>query len=455
MKRRKTKAKPASKRSSTTGVEKPKAKILRGMQDLLPEKRKRWDYFFGKANNLARSYGFERINVPLLEEKWLFKKGTGEATEALETQIYEFFDKRGRVRVALRPEFFPSITRAYIDHEMFNLAQPVKLYYSGPVFRYEKLEPHRFNQFHLFGLQIIGSDRPVSDVELILFVDSLFKELNLKINLEINSLGCSRCRSFYRKKLYNFLKKKKKYLCPLCQKNLEKSPAYVFECEERECLEIVRQAPQILDSLCEKCEEYFNKVLEYLDATGVIYHLNPYLIRNFDFYNGPVFEIYSPGTSLKSAFGKIEEKGEALKLGSGGRFDRLTGNLGGPTTPACGLSLGVERIIREIEEEKIKIPERRKAQIFLARISDLATIEALKVKKLLVEHGFGVNDNLKEENLSSQLESANKLKLKFILIIGHQEVLDKTIILRDLSTHAQETINREKIIEEIKKRLKK
>jgi len=437
--------------------------ILRGMQDLLGSERKPWDYFFEKAKKLASGFGYEKINTPILEEQWLFKKGLGEAAEIIKKQIYEFFDRRGKIRIALRPDFAPCVMRAYIDHEMFNLPQPVRLYYSGPVFRYEKLEPKRYHQFHIFGLQSIGLDKPIADAELIVYADTLFKNLGLKVNIEINNMGCSRCRSFYRKKLYNFLKKKKKNLCVECREHLEKNPFRIFDCEKRTCQEIVLLSPQLLNSLCPKCEAYFSKALEYLDGVGVVYHLNPYLIRSADYYNGPIFEIYSSLSSEKfqslspkekTALPGLPEVG-GVKLGTGGRFDRLAQSLGGPSTPACGLSLGVERIVDEMKERKIKIHNGKKNRIFLCQISDLSLLEGLKLKKLLVEEGFEVVDDLKNESLSAQLEKANKLNLIFILILGHQEILDKSIIIRDLITHSQEVVSREKIVNELKKCLKR
>ena len=442
--------------------EKQTAKILRGMQDVLPAEEKFWDYFFGKAKKLVRNFGFEKVNAPILEERWIFKKSAGETDEIVKKQMYEFFERRGKVRLAMRPDFVPSIARVYIDNEMFNLPQPVKLYYSGPVFRYEKQEHGRYHEFHKFGLQIIGSDKPVTDAELVIYTDSLFKSLGFKVNIKINDLGCSRCRFFYRKKLYNFLKKRKKYLCSACQENLEKKSLNILKCKEKNCLDIVLAGPQIINSLCDKCEEHFHKFLEYLDGAEITYHLDPYLVRGLDYYTGPIFEVYSLLPQEKFLSLSEEErrlltnqhKIKGVKLGGGGRVDKLIETLGGQPTPACGLGFGAERIIEELKERKIKIPLSKRNPIFMARIGEAATVEALKIKKLLAEEGFMVVDNLSKESLTAQLETASKFNLKFILIIGNQEVQDKTIIIRNLVTGAQEVVSREKIVEEIKKRLK-
>ena len=446
---------------TTTGGEKQIAKIIRGMQDVLPAEEKIWDYFFEKAKKLAKNFGFVKINTPILEECWIFKKGAGETAEIIKKQMYDFFERRGEVKLALRPDFVPSIARAYIDNGMFNLPQPVKLYYSGPVFRYEKLEHGRYHQFHKFGLQIIGSDKPVTDAELVIYADSLFKNLGFKVKIEINDLGCSRCRSFYRKKLYNFLKKRKKYLCSTCQENLEKNSLNVLKCKENNCQDIIKTGPQIINSLCDRCEDHFHKYLEYLDGAEITYHLNPYLIRGLDYYNGPIFEVYSTLSQEKfqslpeeeRQFLKNQHKTKGVKLSGGGRSDKLIEILGGRSTPACGAGFGAERIIEELKGRKIKVYLGKRNPIFLARIGDAATVEALKIKKLLTEE-FMVVDNLSEESLTAQLETASKLNLKFILIIGNQEVLDKTIIIRNLATGAQEVISQEKMINGIKKRLK-
>ena len=442
--------------------EKQTAKILRGMQDVLPAEEKIWDYFFEKAKKLARNFGFEKVNTPILEERWIFKKSAGETDEIVKKQMYEFFERRGKVRLALRPDFVPSIARVYIDNGMFNLPQPVNLYYSGPVFRYEKQEHGRYHQFHKFGLQIIGSDKPVADAELVIYTDSLFKNLGFKVKIEINDLGCSRCRFYYRKKLYNFLKKRKKYLCSSCQENLEKKSLNILKCKEKNCQDIVKIGPQIINSLCDKCEDHFHKFLEYLDGAEITYHLNPFLVRGLDYYTGPIFEVYS--TLPQEKFQSLSEeerrllanqhKTKGVKLGGGGRADKLIETLGGQLTPSCGLGFGAERIIEELKERKIKIPSGKRNPIFMARIGDAATIEALKVKKLLAEEGLMVVDNLSKESLTAQLETATKLNLKFILTIGNQEVQDKTIIIRNLVTGAQEVVSRENMINEIKKRLK-
>ena len=439
--------------------------ILRGMKDILPEEIKIWNYVLKKATDLAEAYGFQKIMVPILEEQMLFEKSTGLTSDIVEKQMYQFTD-RGGTKVVMRPEFTPSIVRAYIEQGMFNLSQPVKLFCFGPLFRYERPQAGRYRQLHQFDLEILGSEKASTDAQLILFSQTLFNILGIRTTIQVNSLGCPECRKPYRSKLVSYFRSKQRWLCPVCQRRLRTNPLRILDCQNSGCQELILQAPQLVDDLCQECQNHFVKVLEYLDEANVIYKLNPYLVRGLDYYTRTVFEIWPEyPESNEQKQGEKKEKEEEEKegvvapgpqsaLGGGGRYDTLIESLGGRPAPATGLAYGVERIIQEIKRQKVKIPKARIPQIFLAQIGEAACRRALRLFEDLRQQGFKVGENLARDSLKAQMEMANKLGVKLTLILGQQEVLDKTIIIRNMHTGNQEVVDQEKITKELKRRLR-
>ena len=282
--------------------------ILRGMNDILPEDQIYWDFVLDKLETIARSYGFSRITLPILEEKKLFERGVGAATDIVEKQMFTFTDKSG-TPVVLRPEGTSSVVRAYIEHGMYNLPQPVKLYYFGPMFRYERPQTGRQREFWQFGVEVLGSKEPIVDAEIILFVQDVFQILGLKISLEINSIGCETCRKIYKKKLIDYLKNKKDKFCSDCQRRFEINPLRILDCKEQTCQFFINQSPQIIDWLCEDCRNHFTHLLEYLDNIGVVYSLNPRIVRGLDYYTKTVFEILAK---------REEGRSGQMALGGGG-----------------------------------------------------------------------------------------------------------------------------------------
>ena len=326
-----------SKPKKTKPISKP-IQALRGMRDILPKEWEYWNYFFEKAERMAKNYGYNRIETPIVEETSLFIHSTGEDTDIVEKEMYKFITKGGD-NVSLRPEGTPGIVRAYIENGMSSLPHPVKMYYSGQMFRYERPQAGRYRQFHHFGFEAIGDGFPILDVQIIQLSWKILESLGLGgLSVQINSIGCADCRKSYRKLLIDYYKAKKNKLCQDCKRRFEKNPLRLLDCKEDKCIRIAAFAPQMIDNLCAECHSHFKSVLEYLDEIELPYTLNPHLVRGLDYYTRTVFEIWP-------------EKGEmaGITLAGGGRYDGLVEFLGGESVPAIGAAIGIERVIEELK----------------------------------------------------------------------------------------------------------
>jgi len=439
---------------------------LRGMKDVLPDEYKYWNLVIKKASELSKSYGFRRLDTPVLENLELFERSSGRASDVVTKEMFSFIDKNDD-KIALRPEATPGIVRAFIEHGMFNLPQPVKLFWLGPVFRHDKPQAGRFRQFSQFNLENIGETSPVADAEIIAVTYYFFHELQIEVMIQINSIGCPLCRKDYLVKLENFYKERgrRAKLCQTCKKRLVKNPLRLLDCKEKQCLEMAAEAPQIVDSLCEDCRNHFIKVLEYLDELDIPYNLNSTLVRGLDYYNRTVFEIWPASAEMAGLSGrpagKPEDKSAADKdgqlrqsaLGGGGRYDGLVEYMGGRPTPACGFAIGLERVILKIKEKNIPLKDDEKGDIFLAQLGDQARRKIMKLFEILRKAGFNVRQAFAKDGLKGQLEMANRMGVKYTLILGQKEVMDGTILIRDMESGIQEIIDYKKIVAEIEKRL--
>jgi len=424
---------------------KPKIQSPTGMHDILPEEQVFFQKIFNVSQEIARFYGFQKIDTPVLEHIELFIKSIGSATDIVEKEMYVLRTKGGD-ELALRPEFTPGVARAYIQHGMFNLPQPLKLFSFGPLFRYERPQAGRYRQFHQVNFEIFGERNPVMDAQIIQILYNILKELKIKnIIVHINSIGDSQCRPYYKKILVNFLRSKSSALCADCRRRLKINPLRVLDCKEEKCQRVIMQAPQLIDHLCDECKTHFKKVLEYLDEVEIPYHLNPYLVRGLDYYTKTVFEIFEEG----------EEQKRQSALGGGGRYDNLIKFLGGKPTPACGGALGVERVVIVLKEKIKKEVSFSQPKIFLAHLGELARKKALKLLEEFRRKKVWVGESLGRDSLKAQLKIADKMGVKYSLILGQKEALEGTIILRDMEKGTQKLIKLEKVVEEVKKKLKK
>lgn len=422
---------------------KPKFQAPSGMHDILPEQEPFYQKVYDVATDIADFYGFQRIDTPMVEEAELFSKGIGASTDIIERQMYTL-RTRGGDYLAMRPEFTAAISRAYIEHGMFNLSQPVKLYTFGPLFRYERPQLGRFRQFHQIDFEAFGDGGSVIDAQIIQIFYNILKELKFKnLVIEINSIGDNQCRPYYKKLLTNYLKSRESSLCADCRRRIRENPLRVLDCKEEKCQPVKAQAPQIIDHLCEECNLHFKQVLEFLDEVELPYRLNPYLVRGLDYYTKTVFEIFEDS-----------EEGKAPgALVGGGRFDALIKILGGKATPACGAAAGVERIVQVIRERTKKETPAIQRKVFLAQLGELAKRKSLKLSEDFRKARISIAESLGKDSLKTQLRTADKLGAIYALILGQKEALDGTIIVRDMRSGKQETLKSEKVVSEIKKRL--
>ncbi len=416
---------------------------LAGVKDILPKEQKYWQLVKNRAEQLAKDYDFEKIDTPLIEKMSLFEKIFGKQNNFIINEIFSFTDKEGE-NIVLRPAATFSIARAYLEYKMINFPQPVKLYYCGPMFRYSNLQAGNYRQFHQFGFEVLGSPHPVIDAQLILIAFNFYKEMGIPVTIQINSIGCSVCRGEYRRILNDYYRQKKNLFCENCKLDFNKNIFKIFNCQENKCQELREEAPQIIDYLCEDCKNHFIKVLEYLDELELPYILNPYLIRRANYGTKTIFEIWPE-----------EAKKVNYPLAGGGRYDDLVEKMGGELTPACGFSAGIEHIVLKIKEEDLPVPARETYDIFLAQLGEQARRKSLILFEDLKEKGIKVAESFSKDGLKPQLEIANRLGVKFILILGQKEVLDGTIMIRDREGGVQEVVDFNKITLEIQKRLMK
>ncbi|OGZ41831.1 MAG: histidine--tRNA ligase [Candidatus Portnoybacteria bacterium RIFCSPLOWO2_02_FULL_39_11] len=414
------------------------------MRDLLPQDWVFWDKLVKTSQTLAEDYGFQKIETPLLEDAELFIRGTGATTDIVGKEMY-FVKTAGAVSLALRPEGTPGVVRAYLENGMASLPQPIKLFYYGPMFRHEQPQAGRWRQFYQLGLEIFGDSGSVLDAQLIQFSFHLLRMVGLKkTNIQINSLGCPQCRPTYRKAIVDYYRHRKEKVCPDCRRRLKENPFRLLDCKEEKCQPIKAQAPAMVDYLCDECRKHFKEVLEFLDELELPYFLNNSLVRGLDYYTKTVFEIF------------WEEEGAAqLALGGGGRYDDLVKELGGKPTPAVGVALGLDRIVDLMKKERVKVSNGPNFKVFLVQLGLMGKKKSLKLFEKLHQAGIPAAESMSRDSIKAQMKIADKLGVKFALILGQQEALDGTIIIRDMQSGVQETVSQEKVVDELKKRFKK
>lgn len=397
------------------------------------------------CKEIADFYNFQRIETPILEDSGLFEKGSGEASEIVQKQMFILRTKGGDC-LTLRPEETPAIIRAYLEHGMENLPKPVRLWHFGPFFRYERPQAGRYRQFFQAGFEMIGSESWIIDIQVIQIFYNILKNLGFKnLTVEVNSIGDFQCRPYYKKVLVNFLKRCRNSLCADCRQRLKVNPLRVLDCKNEKCRELFSKGlPQTLNHLCKECHDHFKKVLEGLEETEIPYSLNTHLVRGLDYYTKTVFEI-----SYESEDGNSQGS-----LAGGGRYDDLVKILGGKPTPACGGAFGIDRVVNLLKE-KTKLQKPTGSKIFLAQVGDFPKLKTLKLMEEFRKANVRILESLDKNSLSLQLKIADKMKTRYVLILGQKEAMDEEVILRDMESGEQKNISFDKVVREMKKKTKK
>jgi len=400
----------------------------RGTSDILPKEQAYWRYVEQQAVNVCRLYGYERIDSPAFEDTQLFTRSVGEETDIVEKQMYTFED-RGGSQVTLRPEGTAPVCRAYLEHGLHNLPQPVKLYYIASIFRYERPQAGRYRQHYQFGYEAIGDDDPALDAEVIDMAWRFFQSLGLHhLSLHLNSIGCEQCRPEYLTVLKDYYANYSRNLCTDCKTRLKRSPLRLLDCKKPACQQIADSAPRSIDHLCRQCDDHFSQLKKYLELLGLPFEVNHRLVRGLDYYTRTVFEVQPEAAGAQSA------------LGGGGRYDDLIEEMGGKPTPAIGFAAGIERIILNLKKQNVSVPPLPRPQVFIAYVGDKARDEAIKLASGLRRAGIGVIETLGSKSLKAQLRQANTLDARYTVIIGEEEVKTGIVTLRDMTTSQQKTV---------------
>jgi histidyl-tRNA synthetase len=402
--------------------------IPRGTQDILPGEIEKWQLIERKARELCEKYQYQEIRTPIFEHTDLFLRGVGDTTDIVQKEMYTFEDRGGR-SLTLRPEGTASTVRAYVEKKMFGYAnQPVKLYYMGPMFRYERPQAGRFRQFVQFGIEALGSNDPAIDAEVISLAMNLYKEMGLKkLKLIVNSLGDKDSRNAHRAALVNHFKPRIEEFCHDCQNRLEKNPLRILDCKQDHEHELMKSAPSILDYLNDYSKAYFEKLQQYLTQLDIPFEVDANLVRGLDYYNHTAFEIMS----------NAEGFGAITTLCGGGRYNGLAEEIGGPETPGIGFALSIERFIAALNAEGIELEINKGIDCYLASLGEEAKDYTVGLLQQLRMAGFSAERDYLDRKIKGQFKAADRLQAKFVAVLGDEELKKNKINVKNMTTGEQ------------------
>ena len=405
--------------------------LPRGTSDILPDEQRYWKYFYAAAERTADSFGYRRIDTPMFEDAGLFIRGIGEVTDIVEKETYTFEDRGGDL-LTLRPEGTASVCRAYLEHGMQNLPQPVRLFYLCPLFRYERPQSGRYRQHHQFGIELLGDEDAAADAEVIEVGWRLLESIGLReLSLGVNSIGDAQCRPRYVEELQTYYRPHYNRLCPDCKRRLKENPLRLLDCKQESCQPIVAEAPHSVDYLCEACESHWTTLTGFFDVLGLPYRLNHRLARGFDYYTRTVFEITPP------------HEGQQNVLFGGGRYDGLIQELGGRPTPGVGFGMGAERVIANLKNQQIPVAEESGPRVLVAHAGDGTRSHAVALSSNLRKGGVSAVLAPGSRNLRSQLRYASSIKAAYSVIVGEDELQRGVVTLRDMDKGEQQELDLE------------
>ena len=397
----------------------------KGTKDMLPQDAYKWHYIEETLREVSRAFGVREIRTPIFEHTELFLRGVGETTDIVQKEMYTFNDKGDR-SITLKPEGTAPTVRAFIENRLFNEAQPTKLYYMIPCFRYENVQKGRLRQFHQYGIEVFGSKEPSMDAEVISLAMEALKRLGLKsLSLNINNLGCPKCRPKYNEALKKYLQDNYDNLCGICKTRFEKNPMRILDCKEKSCKEITKSAPIILDYICEECDTHFTEVKRYLDALDIKYTIDPGIVRGLDYYTKTIFEILN----------------DDFTVCGGGRYDKLIEEIGGPEMPAVGFGMGLERLIMTLDKEGIEIPREDTIELYIGARGEDAKTAAFVLASKLRAKGVKAEVNHMGRSIKAEMKYANKIGAVFTTILGDDELQNNVLKLKRMSDGEQFEVN--------------
>lgn len=414
----------------------------KGMRDIMNQEYYNFQGFFEKAQEVAVYYGFKPIETPILEQEDVFTSGIGEGTDIVDKEIYSLKTKGGD-HLALRPEHTAPLMRAYIEHGMQNIPQPVLFYQYGPSFRHDNPQAGRFRQFWQFDLDSLGSDKSIMDALVIKAGMSILKEAGAEnLSLDINSIGDKECRGVYIKELVSYYKKHLNSLPAVDRERLKKNPLRILDSKDPKTKEINENAPDSVSFLCASCKKHFKEVLEYLEEMGVQYNINKNLVRGLSYYTRTVFEVIEE---------KGSEDGSPLTIGGGGRYDYLAKQLGSKKdVPAVGFSIGVDRVVSSTWYKNLSPRIMKKPKIYFIQLGAEAKLKSLNIIEILRKAHVPIAQSLSKDSLGAQLAIAEKLQIPYALIFGQKEALEDSVIVRDMSNRSQNTVKLSNLLEHLK-----
>jgi len=411
--------------------------IPKGTKDCLPQDSAKWQFIEKTARDVASRFNIKEIRTPTFEHTEVFLRGIGDTTDVVNKEMYTFNDKGGR-SITLKPEGTAGVARAFVEKGLSSLTMPLKLFYITPCFRYERPQAGRLREFHQFGIEVFGADNASVDAEVILTARAFFEALGVTgLKLYINSIGCKKCRAEFNNALKNYLKERLSSMCETWQERFERNPLRILDCKEEKCKEITASAPKIIDYLCDDCKEHFIKLQNYLKTAGLEYEINPNIVRGLDYYTKTVFEFVS------------ENIGSQGTVCGGGRYDGLIEEFGGPKVSGVGFGLGLERLVLLMESLGLSFGEKC-PDVYFATMSEDAYIKAFSLADSLRRNGVSCEIDHMAKSLKGQFKYADKIKAKFVAVIGEDELAKNGVSLKTMSDGTSHFVEFDKILDEIK-----
>ena len=421
------------------GVEKVMlTKAPKGTHDVLPEQSYTWQYVEKIIAEICENYGYKEIRTPVFEHTELFARGMGETTDVVQKEMYTFTDKGNR-SITLRPEGTAPSVRSYIENSLYAMPQPVKMRYVTSCYRYERPQAGRLREFHQFGVEALGTDKPSLDAEIVSLAMELLSRLGIKgLSLNINSIGCPKCRQAYNERLKEYIKPYVDTLCMVCVERYEKNPLRILDCKVDKRHEGIKNAPILLNYICDSCRQHFELFKAYLDNMHIAYQIDVGIVRGLDYYTKTVFEIVS------------EDIGAQSTVCGGGRYDKLVEQLGGPSTPAIGFGLGLERLLLTMEAQGIQIPKPTPIKLFIAHIGEIADMKAQSLVYMLRKQGISADKDHMGKSVKAQMKYANKLGVQYTMVLGQDEIDTGKAVLKEMESGQTQTIELKQLVNSFK-----